>query len=70
LKFREEEKLLAQVPDPQRYNDKIIFPEKVRLNLEYMEHWSFWKDMGYIFLTVMPGLARKIGLDRRLGLEQ
>jgi len=32
LKFRDEENLLAQVPDPQRYNDEVIFPEKVRLN--------------------------------------
>ena len=65
LKFRNEESLLAQVPDPQRYNDEIIFPEKVRLNLEYMDHWSFWKDIGYIIMTIMPGSARKVGLVNR-----
>lgn len=69
LKFRDEEAILAQAADPQRYNDEIIFPEKVRLNLEYMNHWSLWKDMGYILLTVMPGLARKAGLRRKLGLN-
>ena len=31
-----EEELLAQVPDPQRYNDEVIFPDKVRLNLLYL----------------------------------
>ena len=69
LKFRDEETLLAQVPDPQRYNDEIIFPEKVRMNLEYLNHWSFGKDIGYILMTVMPGLARKAGLDKKLGLN-
>jgi lipopolysaccharide/colanic/teichoic acid biosynthesis glycosyltransferase len=68
LKFRDEETLFAQAPDPQRYNDDIIFPEKVRLNLEYMDHWSFWKDIGYIIMTILPGFTRKVGLDRKLGL--
>jgi len=68
LKFRNEETLLAQVPDPQSYNDEIIFPEKVRLNLAYLEYWSFWKDIGYILVTIMPGLVRKAGIDRKLDL--
>ncbi len=70
LKFISEETLLAQTADPQRYNDEIIFPEKVRLNLKYMDSWSFEKDIGYILLTIIPGLTKKTGLDKRLGLEQ
>jgi len=69
LKFRDEETLLARVPDPQRYNDEIIFLEKVRLNLEYLDSWSFRKDVGYILVTILPGLTKKIGLNRKLGLE-
>ena len=33
LKYRNEEELLAGVDDPIRYNDEVIFPDKVRLNL-------------------------------------
>ena len=70
LKFRDEENLLAVISDPQRYNDEVIFPEKVRLNIEYVDHWSFWKDMGYIIMTIMPGFTRTVGLDRKLGLTE
>ena len=53
LKYRNEEKLLAQVDDPQRYNDEVIYPDKVRLNLYYLQHYSFWMDMKMIFVTVL-----------------
>jgi lipopolysaccharide/colanic/teichoic acid biosynthesis glycosyltransferase len=58
LYFRNEEELLANVGDPKKYNDEVIWPKKVALNLEYAEHWSFWKDIGYIFITIVPGLNR------------
>ena len=35
LKYRNEEELLANVDNPQEYNDKVIFPDKVKLNLYY-----------------------------------
>ena len=57
LKYRNEEELLAQVDDPQRYNDEVIYPDKVRLNLYYLQHYSFWMDLKMIFATV---LGRKI----------
>jgi len=59
LKFRDEETILAQVEDPKRYNDEIIFPEKVRLNIRYIENYSFLKDIGYILVTIFPGLTGK-----------
>lgn len=52
LKYRNEEELLAQVDDPQRYNDEVIYPDKVRLNLYYLHHRSFWMDLKIIFATV------------------
>lgn len=52
LKYRYEEELLAEVDDPQSYNDNVIFPDKVRINKEYYYNWSFWKDVRYIFQTV------------------
>lgn len=53
LKYRNEEDLLAQIVDPQRYNDEVIYPDKVRLNLYYLHHYSFWMDMKMIFATVL-----------------
>lgn len=35
------------------YNDNIIYPDKVRLNKYYYEHYSFLKDMEMIFATVL-----------------
>jgi lipopolysaccharide/colanic/teichoic acid biosynthesis glycosyltransferase len=52
LRFRHEEKELARQVDAERYNRDIIFPEKVRLNREYVESYSFAKDIKYLILTV------------------
>lgn len=53
LKYRDEEDLLALQIDPQRYNDEVIFPDKVRINLYYLNHYSFIKDIQMIFCTVL-----------------
>lgn len=53
LKYRNEEELLAKQDDPVRYNDEVIFPDKVRINLDYLEHWSFWLDMKIIIYTII-----------------
>lgn len=53
LKYRDEEELLARQADPQRYNDEVIFPDKVRINLYYLHHYSFVKDIEMIFCTVL-----------------
>ena len=52
LKYRDEETLLAGVDDPERYNREVIFPDKVRINREYVQQWSLRKDLGYIWRTV------------------
>ena len=52
IKYRNEEELLAQVADPERYNREVLFPDKVQINLKYYHQWSFWKDMYYIFVTL------------------
>lgn len=35
------------------YNDTVIYPDKVRLNKYYYEHYSFVKDIEMIFATVL-----------------
>lgn len=53
LKYRNEEEILARVDDPQRYNDEVIFPDKVRINRYYLHHYSFINDIRLIISTVL-----------------
>lgn len=52
LKYANEEEILARVPNPVQYNDEVIFPDKVRINLDYYYTHSFWMDIRLIFQTV------------------
>ncbi|MEG4166339.1 MULTISPECIES: sugar transferase [unclassified Microcoleus] len=53
LAYRNEEGILANVSDPIQYNNEVIYPEKVRLNLEYLKEASFFKDLAYIYQTIV-----------------
>jgi lipopolysaccharide/colanic/teichoic acid biosynthesis glycosyltransferase len=53
LKYRDEEKILARQEDPDKYNEEVIFPDKVRINREYVKNYGFWKDIGYIIETIL-----------------
>lgn len=35
------------------YNDKVIYPDKIRVNLYYLSHYSFFKDLEMIVCTVL-----------------
>lgn len=52
IKYRNEEELLARVEDPGKYNKEVIYPDKVRINKEYVQNYSFWKDIVYIIKTI------------------
>ncbi|MEN8170722.1 MAG: sugar transferase [Pseudomonadota bacterium] len=52
LQYRDEEKLLASVDDPERYNREVIFPNKVKINMEYIRDCSLSNDLKYIFATI------------------
>ena len=54
LKYRNEELLLAQQKDPERYNREIIFPDKVRINKRYVKDYSFRNDLRFIAATLFP----------------
>jgi lipopolysaccharide/colanic/teichoic acid biosynthesis glycosyltransferase len=55
IKYADEEEILAAQADPVRYNDEVIFPDKVRLNLEYTNKMSIRGDIGWIWQTIkMP----------------
>jgi lipopolysaccharide/colanic/teichoic acid biosynthesis glycosyltransferase len=53
LEFRNEEELLSNQADPERYNHEVIWPRKVELNKAYIANYSFWKDLGYIWRTIV-----------------
>ena len=53
LKYMDEEELLAEQENPQKYNDEVLFPDKVRINIEYLDNWSFWNDIKIIIYTIL-----------------
>jgi len=52
LKFANEEELLALQPDPEKYNNEVLYPQKVLINLSYIEHQSFILDIKIIVYTL------------------
>ena len=52
LKYKNEEQILAEVDDPVKYNNEVIWPDKVKINKEYIKNWSLKKDIEYIIKTV------------------
>ncbi|WP_286239878.1 sugar transferase [Neptuniibacter halophilus] len=52
LKYRNEEELLAEQDDPDAYNAEVIWPDKVKINIEYIRKWSLSRDFQYILQTV------------------
>lgn len=52
LKYKNEEEILAKVENPQKYNDEVIYPDKVKINLEYYYHHSLLGDIKLIIQTV------------------
>jgi len=55
LAYKNEEEVLANQDDAVKYNDEIIWPNKVRINREYIEDYSFFKDFYYIWKTIVGG---------------
>lgn len=67
LKYRLEDEMIANYVASRRedgdtrdieeiaveYNDKVIYPDKVRLNCFYYRHYSFVKDIQMIICTVL-----------------
>ena len=52
LRYSNEEDILARQKDPISYNNNIIYPDKVKLNLDYYNNNSIWLDIKIIFATI------------------
>jgi lipopolysaccharide/colanic/teichoic acid biosynthesis glycosyltransferase len=53
LKYFNEEKLLRQAQDSKAFNDHVIFPDKVKLNLKYYYNNSLFGDIEIILKTIL-----------------
>ena len=51
IKYSNEEQLLLEQEDPIAYNNDVIFPDKVKMNLNYYENNNIWIDIKIIFAT-------------------
>lgn len=49
LKYVDEERTLTGVADPEEYNRRVLYPDKVRLNRTYIERYRFLDDLKYLF---------------------
>ena len=52
LKYANEEYILSQQLEPDIYNETVIFPDKLSINLEYIHNKSFRYDILIIMRTI------------------
>ena len=69
LYFIHEEEILDRVAEAKIYNDQVIYPAKVALNLMYLEKWSFSRDIGYIMITMIPSLNNYLKLIPNIDVD-
>lgn len=51
IKYRNEEMLLKSQSEPLKFNDEVLFPDKVKMNLEYYHQLSFRTDILILLKT-------------------
>jgi lipopolysaccharide/colanic/teichoic acid biosynthesis glycosyltransferase len=52
IKYKNENDLLEKAEDPEKYYIEKIMPDKIKLNLEYINERSFFKDFKVILRTL------------------
>lgn len=52
ISYPNEEELLDNQPDPQRYYDEVLWPDKVKINVYYITNKSFWLDLEILIRTL------------------
>lgn len=53
IKYRNEEYLLSAQANPKLYNDTVIWPDKVKINIDYYKHYSLLADFKYLKQTLL-----------------
>ncbi|MCX8523556.1 sugar transferase [Chryseobacterium formosus] len=51
IKYRNEEEILNRQENPLKYNDEVLFPEKIKMNLYYYNHLTFKNDLKILLKT-------------------
>lgn len=52
MKYYNEDKILAAQSNPQKYNDEVIFPDKIRMNKAYYHNRSIIEDLKILFIFI------------------
>ncbi|WP_238536273.1 sugar transferase [Chryseobacterium populi] len=52
IKYSNEEEILKQQENPLKYNDEVLFPDKIKMNLDYYYHLSLKNDLHILIKTV------------------
>lgn len=52
MKYRNENDLLAKAENPEQYYIDVIMPDKLALNLNYIDTRNFFRDIKLIFRTI------------------
>ena len=52
IKYYNEEEILEQQQDALNYNDTVLFPDKVKMNLDYYYHQNLLLDIKIILKTI------------------
>lgn len=58
IRYRNENELLEQAEDPDRYYVELIMQDKLKINLKYVAEHSFWYDIKLIFMTFWEIVAK------------
>jgi len=64
-RFRNEEELLSQAEDTERFYLEYCVPRKIELNVEYARQAGLWSDTMIILRTLLPWLDRRMEREER-----
>lgn len=58
IKYKDEDKLLDGAEDVDKVYVEQVLPGKMKYNLQALENFGFWKDIGIMFMTVFAVLGK------------
>lgn len=53
IKYRDENELLENVENPDDYYVRVIMPDKLAINLEYVSKHNLWMDLQIVWQTII-----------------
>ena len=58
IKYKDEDKLLDGAEDVDKVYVEQVLPGKMKYNLQALENFGFWRDIGIMFMTVFAVLGK------------